>query len=329
MFCILSQFDFSQVHSLILVFLLVLGVGFLVQGGQSLTKGSVSIASYFNISPLIIGLTIVSIATSMPELFTCIVAVQQSPDLAVGSIVGSNIANISLIVGLSALIVPLNSESQLVKKELPTMLIISLLFVFLALDGFSRLEGLILVFAAIAYFYWIVKSATEGSHDNGYEQVKADNKGDNPNITLAVILVLLGGLLLWLGADFLISSARVLAIRMGLSEVFVGLSIVALGTSLPELVVSITSIVNKKSGLCLGNIVGSNFFNLTLIGGTSALFFPFPVNGAFFKFEFPILIFISALFYFFLRKPDSSIGRNKGIVLLLFYVSLMTFMALK
>ena len=325
MFCFLSQFDISQVHSLIIVLLLLSGVGLLVQGGQSLTKGSVSIASHLRISPLIVGLTVVSLATSMPELFTCIFAVQESADLAIGSIIGSNIANISLIVGISALIVPLKSDSQLVKKELPVMLVMTLFFVFLALGGFSYIEGLILLAAAIAYLYWIVSRAIKSNHNTGKLQISSDN----PNILIALVLVFLGGVFLWLGADFLISSARVLALRIGVSEVFVGLSIVALGTSLPELVVSITAILKKEDGLCLGNIVGSNFFNLSLIGGTSALFFPFPVNGSFFKLEFPILIFISALFYFFLRKPDSTIGRNKGIVLLLFYFSLMTFMALK
>lgn len=338
MLAYLIQFDFSALSVIALMLCVFLGILFLVWGGHCLTDGAVRIAHIFQISPLIIGLTIVSIATSMPELFTCLRAIQESADLALGSIVGSNIANIGLILGFAAWISPLHSDLRLIQKELPFLLILSLLFVFFAFTGggFSRGEGLSLILIAGAYLFWVIRHALREKDvpidelDGSLGAVAASDSssGKSSMLALAVFWVLVGALLLSLGADCLVESARILALRFGLSEVFIGLSIVALGTSLPELAASLSASFKNNNSLCVGNVIGSNLFNLSLIGGSSALFYPFEVNLEFFCLEFPLLIFATLMLYFFLWQKQAVIGRARGTILLVFYVFVIVLIGL-
>lgn len=339
MLAYIIQFDFSALPLIALLFCVFSGILLLVWGGHCLTDGAVRIANIFKISPLIIGLTVVSIATSMPELFTCLRAIQESADLALGSIVGSNIANIGLILGITAWISPLYSDLRLIQKELPFLLSLSLVFVLLAFTGncFGRWEGLCLILIAGAYLFWVIQYSlkeTEQSNlvlDDSFEldsDLLAQNRRGSA-IALAIFWISLGGLFLSLGADSLVESARTLALRLGVSEVFVGLSVVALGTSLPELAASISASLKNKNSLCVGNVIGSNLFNLSLIGGASALFYPFKVNPQFFWLEFPLLILATLMLYFFLWKKQSVIGRTRGTILLVFYVFVIVLIGLK
>jgi cation:H+ antiporter len=326
---LLIRFEFGTLPTIFLFFFVLIGIAGLVLGGHWLTDGAVGISSFFNISPLIVGLTVVSIATSMPEMFTCLTAIQESADLALGSIIGSNIANIGLILGVSALIAPLASDIRLIRKELPFLVCLTLLFVWFALDGFGRIEGIILVSIALAYIVWVVRSSLKEAKNNHLDEDLSFMSASRSNLFFAVLWIVLGTLFLSLGAQCLVGSAQQLALRFGVSEVFVGLSVVALGTSLPELAASVSASFAKKNSLCIGNVIGSNLFNLALIGGTSACFYPFPVASSFFWVEFPLLLLATLLLYFFLRKPDSLIGQKRGAFLITFYLFVIVFIGLK
>lgn len=326
---LLIRFEFGTLPTIFLFFFVLIGIAGLVLGGHWLTDGAVGISSFFNISPLIVGLTVVSIATSMPEMFTCLTAIQESADLALGSIIGSNIANIGLILGISALIAPLASDIRLIRKELPFLVCLTLLFVWFALDGFGRIEGIILVSIALAYIVWVVRSSLKEATNNHLDGDLSFMSASRSNLFFAVLWIVLGTLFLSLGAQCLVDSAQQLALRFGVSEVFVGLSVVALGTSLPELAASVSASFANKNSLCIGNVIGSNLFNLALIGGSSACFYPFPVASSFFWVEFPLLLLATMLLYFFLRKPDSLIGQKRGAFLITFYLFVIVFIGLK
>ena len=326
---LLVSFDFSFMPTILLFFFVLIGITGLVLGGRWLTDGAIGISSFFNISPLIVGLTVVSIATSMPEMFTCLTAIQESADLALGSIIGSNIANIGLILGISALIAPLASDIRLIRKELPFLIFLTFLFVLFALGGFGRIEGIILVSIAFAYVVWVVRNSLKESSNNYLDEDLSFKSASRSNLMFALIWIILGTIFLSLGAQCLVSSAQQLALRIGVSEVFVGFSVVALGTSLPELAASVSASFAKKNSLCIGNVIGSNLFNLALIGGTSACFYPFPVSSSFFWVEFPLLIFSTILLFFFLRKTDSLIGMKRGVVLITLYILVIVLFGLK
>lgn len=326
---LLVSFDFSFMPTILLFFFVLIGITGLVLGGRWLTDGAIGISSFFNISPLIVGLTVVSIATSMPEMFTCLTAIQESADLALGSIIGSNIANIGLILGISALIAPLASDIRLIRKELPFLIFLTFLFVLFALGGFGRIEGIILVSIAFAYVVWVVRNSLKESSNNYLDEDLSFKSASRSNLMFALIWIILGTIFLSLGAQCLVSSSQQLALRIGVSEVFVGFSVVALGTSLPELAASVSASFSKKNSLCIGNVIGSNLFNLALIGGTSACFYPFPVSSSFFWVEFPLLIFSTILLFFFLRKTDSLIGMKQGVVLITLYLLVIVLIGLK
>lgn len=326
---LLVSFDFSFMPTILLFFFVLIGITGLVLGGRWLTDGAIGISSFFNISPLIVGLTVVSIATSMPEMFTCLTAIQESADLALGSIIGSNIANIGLILGISALIAPLASDIRLIRKELPFLIFLTFLFVLFALGGFGRIEGIILVSIAFAYVVWVVRNSLKESPNNYLDEDLSFKSASRSNLMFALIWIILGTIFLSLGAQCLVSSAQQLALRIGVSEVFVGFSVVALGTSLPELAASVSASFAKKNSLCIGNVIGSNLFNLALIGGTSACFYPFPVSSSFFWVEFPLLIFSTIFLFFFLRKTDSLIGMKRGVVLITLYILVIVLIGLK
>lgn len=326
---LLVSFDFSFMPTILLFFFVLIGITGLVLGGRWLTDGAIGISSFFNISPLIVGLTVVSIATSMPEMFTCLTAIQESADLALGSIIGSNIANIGLILGISALIAPLASDIRLIRKELPFLIFLTFLFVLFALGGFGRIEGIILVSIAFAYVVWVVRNSLKESSNNYLDEDLSFKSASRSNLMFALIWIILGTIFLSLGAQCLVSSSQQLALRIGVSEVFVGFSVVALGTSLPELAASVSASFAKKNSLCIGNVIGSNLFNLALIGGTSACFYPFPVSSSFFWVEFPLLIFSTILLFFFLRKTDSFIGMKQGVVLITLYLLVIVLIGLK
>ena len=245
------------------IFFLLIGTTMLYFGADWIVRSSVSIAKKSNIAPIIIGLTIVAFGTSLPELIVSITAaLNDSSSLSVGNAIGSNIANIGLVLGLSSLIFPISCIYKKIKKDLWINIIITIIFVLFAFDGLiSRFEGMIMFLCLI---YYILLSISEEKDD---EEIP-----DNIISNNRIFLYLFGGIfVLAYGADLFVDGAISLAKKLGISEAVVGVSIVAFGTSLPELATSVVAAFKKESDISLGNILGSNIFNILCVLGISSM----------------------------------------------------------
>lgn len=319
----LINLPFSDYSLWILLVLLAAGFAALNYGGDFLTEGSVAIANNFHINKAVIGLTIVSMATSMPEMITSLLAAKTSPGLAIGNIIGSNIANIALILGITALIVPLTVQARLIRYEMPLLIVVTGLFILFAIDGYSQWEGFVMLIFMVVYLYFIVRWARKDSA-RVKEMLVEDPVGDKTHSNLAGFMyILLGGALLAVGADTLVGTCVELAGRMGISDVLIGLTIVAIGTSLPELAASISAARAGQEDICVGNIIGSNLFNILLIGGVVASLLPIPVDKQLFRFEFPAMMLIVLIFSWFSTR-GRQIAYKEGIILLALYVIILT-----
>ena len=320
---------FADFPILLLFVFLAVGLVGLTFGGDWLADGAAAISVNLKISPLVVGLTVVSMATSMPELFTSLFAAKESPGLAVGNILGSNVANIGLILGATALICPLKIQTRLVYREVPILLLATALFALFAIGGFNRLEGFILLGLTVAYLFYAVRSARECPQDVvGDEFAEELESAETRSSIAAAGLVLLGGVCLALGADVLVGSCVEIASRWGVSDTLIGLTIVAIGTSLPELAASLSAARLGHSDICAGNIVGSNLFNLLLIGGSVSALVPFFVDPILFSFEFPaVFVLTIGLLWFF--KTGHIVTRREGVKLLLCYVGILAVSSLK
>jgi cation:H+ antiporter len=306
-----------------------MGVGFvaLTFGGDWLTAGAVAISVNLKVNPVVVGLTVVSMATSMPEMMTSLLAAKDSPGLALGNILGSNIANIGLILGITALFTPLAIQLRLIQREVPLLLVVTGLFAFFAIGGYARWEGIILLAIVFTYLFCVVNWAKKESSAIEAEFEEEAAREASHSTGVAALLVLLGGVVLALGADVLIGSCVELAGRMGVSETLIGLTIVAIGTSLPELAASVAAARSGHSDICAGNIIGSNLFNILLIGGGVATIIPIPVSPALRLVEFPALILITALLLW-IFKSGHIVTRREGAFLLLLYVAILSLSAL-
>ena len=319
----LFQFPVSDLNLPILSVLVVLGLLALAWGGQTLTRGAVGISVNLKIDPLIVGLTVVSIATSMPECFTTFTAADAYPGLAVGNILGSNIANTGLILGIAALMVPLKVNLRLISLEVPILIIVTLLFGGLIFHkGLGFLDGLLLLVVTVAYLVFIVQKA---------RQENWSPPSAFPVVSISTLtafgLVFAGSLLLACGADLLVQSSAEIATRFGVSDVFIGLTIVAVGTSLPELAACIAAVRAGQGDLCAGNIVGSNLFNLLLVAGGAALFKGLPVEFQSISGIYFVTLLFTVFLLWFLRT-EHTVNRREGGILLFSYfafIVLVTF----
>ncbi len=278
---------------------IVVGLCVLVAGGELLVRGASALAVAMRISPLVIGLTVVAFGTSAPELAVSLQAVwTQSGDLALGNVVGSNIANILLILGASALVAPLIVHSQLVRFDVPLMIAMSGLTWFVASDGrVSRGDGVLLFGTLVLYIYWSVRQARRESRrvqeefSTGYEAPPTGDVG----IIRHFAWLLLGLLLLTIGSRWLVGGASDIARLMGVSELIIGLTIVAFGTSLPEAVTSVIASLRGERDIAVGNVVGSNMFNLLAVLGLSSIFSPhgIGVSESALRFDLPVMMTVS------------------------------------
>jgi cation:H+ antiporter len=264
---------------------LLAGLTGLFLGGEFLVRGSVGIARRMAIPPLLIGLTVVGFGTSTPELLVSVEAAWRGvPDIALGNIVGSNIANILLIVGLSALVWPIRVIGATLRRDTAVMMAAALVLVpIFYLGQVGRLSGALLVAGLAGYLVWAyLKPGVAVIEEEGVPA---------PSSLLVSALWVAGGLVaLMLGARFLVDGAVAIARGYGISEAFIGLSIVAVGTSLPELATSLIAALRRQSEIAIGNIVGSNIFNLLGILGVTALITPIPVASRFLSFDLPVMI---------------------------------------
>ena len=248
--------------------LTVLGIVMLCFGGHYLVEGGVSIARRFRISSFIIGMTVVAYGTSTPELAASIAAAGQHTQLILGNVVGSNISNIGMVIGISAILVPLVIQKTTVRKEVPIMIGVSLLLIALSLDnGISQWEGGLLIAGLIAFTVYIYISAKKQRAKSNLENTEESTR--KSNFGRAIGLVALGVGLLWAGAILTIDNVVVIAESFGITERIIGLTIIAIGTSLPELITSVIAIRKGHHDIGIGNIIGSNIYNVLMIIGVA------------------------------------------------------------
>ncbi len=314
---------------------LVAGVVLLTAGGEALVRGASRIASALRISPLIIGLTVVAFGTSSPELAVSIgAAVSGQAGIAVGNVVGSNIFNVLFILGISALITPLVVSQQLVRLDVPLMIAVSVLTLVLGLDGrFDRGDGILLFSGLIVYSLFLIYLGRKES--NEVQEEYAKEYGTRTMVSfrhwVLHIVFVLGGLgLLVLGSHWLVEGAVSLAQAVGVSDTVIGLTIVAAGTSLPEVVTSVVAGLRGERDIAVGNVIGSNLFNLLSVLGLSGIVAPsgIPVPNSLLTFDIPMMIVVAVacLPIFF---TGSMIARWEGALFLGYYVAYTIYLILQ
>lgn len=299
------------------IFLLILSLVALYIGANWLVRGSSALAARARISPLVIGLTVVAFGTSAPELVVSLSAAFHGQSaISVGNVVGSNIFNVCLILGISALVYPLRVKTQLVRKDIPIMIAASLLFTALFWNGrIGRWEGLLFFAGIVAYTFYSLIVARKAGKEAGTE-----NKIPVSGRWYTDVLFLAGGLVVLIFAsELLVDNATVIAKGAGISEAVIGLTIVAAGTSMPELATSIVAATRKNPEIAVGNIVGSNIFNLLAIIGTTALIRPIEAPEV--NFVDLLVMSGSALLILPLARTGYKISRPEGAVLVVIYVA--------
>jgi cation:H+ antiporter len=328
--------------------LLVIGLILLIGGGEILVRGASRLAITLGISPLVVGLTIVAICTSAPELAVSVTSsLYDRSGMALGNVVGSNICNVCLILGLAAVLRPLQVSASLLRREIPLMIFLSfvvLIFGYLGglgniidiiegrFDGrITRFEGAVLTLGMVAYLMWTVYEIRKNPKQDAEYIAEMEGKvlGDNATVSMfgitgrivaSVCGIIIGLGLLLLGSDMLIKSGTRIAIEFGVSELVIGLTVLAVGTSLPELVVSVVAVLRKKSDIAIGNVVGSNIFNILGVLGLSAFVSPqgLEVDHRAMQFDIPAMI-VTSIFCIILCFTGQRINRFEGIFLLLIY----------
>lgn len=300
---------------LLQVLLLAVGFGMLVKGADWFVDGTAGIAEKFGIPQLVVGLTIVAMGTSAPEAAVSITAaLKGNAGIAVGNVVGSNILNILIILGLTGLITSVAVQKSTLFYEIPYMLLITVVLLFMGMQGGSvnLVEGIILWVLFILYLAYLFMMAKKGKES-------AEESKETRPVWKLLFWGILGGVVVVLGSNVTVDSATALAEVIGLSEKFIGLTIVALGTSLPELVTSVTAAKKGNADIAIGNIVGSNIFNILFIVGLSGLIIPVPFAEPF-RFD-TIIALAAAVLLFLFALSKKRLSRVSGIVMLLAYVA--------
>ena len=257
------------------IVLRVLGVAMVLGGADRLTEGAASLARRMNVPEIIIGLTIVAAGTSAPELFVSLVsALKGTPEMAMGNVIGSNTMNAMLIVGCAAMVAPMTISKSTVKKDIPFSVGASVLLMLIGIDAFlGRIDGILLLLGFVAFMYYTLSQAKKGEVEKKEETVKQTNPW------LSSLFVIVGLALLVAGSNIFVDAASRVAYSLGLSEGVVGLTIVAGGTSLPELATSVVAARKGQSSIAIGNVIGSNVFNILLILGLTATISPMQIQG--------------------------------------------------
>ncbi len=297
--------------------LLFFGLIVLIIGGNLLLKASVSISLKFGIPKLLIGMTVVSLATSAPELIVSIKsALKGSPDLAISNVLGSNIANLGLVLAITILFSPINISKSIYRKEWPIMMFSSLYFLFVILDGvITRIEGGVLVCLLIITLSVLIKFRDKSEIEL---ELDFEKKG---SIIKSLIILILGGIFLFYGSEWFVDGAISLANSFGISERIIGITVVSVGTSIPELVTSLVAVLNKEKSISLGNLLGSNIFNVFAVLGFTSFVTPiYIIDQNIISFDIYIMIFFAAIVLPLIFFPKKNIlGRKEGLIILVFY----------
>lgn len=303
---------------IIQVGLLVIGFFMLVKGADYFVDGAAGIATKFGIPQLVVGLTIVAMGTSAPEAAVSITgAMSGAADIAVGNVVGSNILNILIILGITGVITTVAVQKSTLFIEIPFMLAITVVLIFLGLSGneLTLVEGIIFWVLFIIYLIYLYILAKKGTEEEKTE--------DRP-VWKLLLFIIAGGVVVVLGANVSVNAATAIAEAIGISERFIGLTIVALGTSLPELVASVTAARKGNADIAIGNIVGSNIFNILFVLGTSALITPIPYQSTFLVDG--IIAVAAGVLLWIATVRKKALNRVGGIIMLLGYVAYFVYL---
>ena len=298
---------------------IIIGFVLLIKGGDYLVEGAVAIAKRANLSPMVIGLTIVGFGTSSPELLVSIqAALNGSSGIAIGNVVGSNIANIALILGTAAIVKACTAKKMTLKVDMPFMLLVSALFVAVAMSGtISRLAGILGFLLLCSFIIWEIKTnQTEENNDEDNEPPMA--------VWKAIIVIILSFAALVYGSDKLVEGASDIARMLGVSDRVIGLTIVAVGTSLPELFSSVAAARKGQTDMAIGNVVGSAIFNLLCVVGISAAISPIYNTNDGFLTDYICMVALSGLLWFFL-STKKTLERWEGIILVTIYVGYIAY----
>ena len=312
--------------SILLYFILII-IGFilLIKGAEFLVDGSSNIARKFHIPQIVIGLTIVSIGTSLPELFISVTSsINGYKDMALGNVIGSNICNLLLILGISAIIRPLKFKRETRLIEIPICLILTILFAILCntTNKISRIEASLLLVFFVMFIIYTIIMAIKGEKFDKEDGEETENTNNNKQISIlkSIIYIVLGIIGLKLGGDLVVENSTIIANYFNLSEKIISLTIISIGTSLPELVTTVVAAIKGNSDISIGNIIGSNIFNMTLITGTTSLIKPIFYNWTY-NFEMLILILANTILALFLViPPKNKMTRKNSFIYLILYI---------
>ena len=315
------------------ILLVIAGLVLLVWGADRFVHGAASAARNLGVAPLLIGLTVVAFATSAPEILVAVVAaVQGEPGLAFGNAIGSNIVNIGLVLGATALIRPIKLESATLRREMPALLAVSLLTVSLFLDQYlSQIDGLVMLTGLIIVMVWLARLGTRSAAS---DPIARDYEAEIPtdvSMTMAIVWLAVGFGTLLIGADLLVDGAIGIAKLLGVSEVVIGITIVAFGTSLPELAVSVASALKGEYGLAIGNIVGSNIFNLLAVIGVAATIAPAALPPTVLSLHIFVMVAFTLVLFAMTYDYDGrgKLSRLEGLALVMAYIAYSSYVVIQ
>ncbi|MFZ7187913.1 calcium/sodium antiporter [Avibacterium avium] len=306
---------------------ILVGLAILVWSADRFIDGAASLASYLGMSPLLIGIVIIGFGTSAPEIIvSALSALNHSPGIALGNAYGSNITNIALILGVTAMIKPIMVNSQVLKKELPVLMLVTLLSAFLIYDAtISRLDAMILLAVFTLYMGWTIWQGKKHSNDTLEQNINDElNEKSQMPFKTALLWLVIGLLLLMASSQLLVWGAVNIATYLGVSDLIIGLTIVAIGTSLPELAASIMAARKNELDLAVGNIIGSNLFNTLAVVGIAGAINPIQASPEVFSRDMMVMIALTGLLFLFgygFKGRNGRINRVEGLVLFLCYVA--------
>jgi cation:H+ antiporter len=310
---------------LVNILLLIAGLILLMWGADRFVHGAAAAARNLGVAPILIGLTIVAFATSAPEILVSVVAaIEKQPGLAIGNAIGSNIVNIGLVLGVTAIIRPIEIESATLRREMPALLAVTLLTVSLFLDAFlSRMDGIVMLTGLVIVMFWLARL---GTHSAANDPINRDFEAEIPTdvrMSIALVWLVVGLGTLLIGAELLVNGAIGVATELGVSEVVIGILIVALGTSLPELAVSLASALKGEYGLAIGNIVGSNIFNLLAVIGIAATIEPSALPPTVLSLHIFVMVAFTLVLFAMTYDYDerSELSRLEGAALLVAFLA--------
>ena len=316
------------------LFLLSIGIFILIKGSDFFVDGATSIARILRIPLIVIGLTVVAFATSAPEiLVSFIAAMNDESDLAIGNAIGSNTANIALVLGSMAIVRSVPMKSSALKKLVRNLLIISFLMIIPFFDNvISRIEGQVILFGFFLTMFWLVKYSIDMSKKSGSDDKYLNDQSlvsqSILSVSDSIFCLLIGLFLLFYGADVVVIYAVEIAQSLKISETIIGITIIAIGTSLPELSVSISSALKGQHGLAVGNIIGSNIFNLLAVIGLGTAISPAYLQEDVFNIHFMLMFSLTLFIFFVTFRKNDVISRPEGFLLLLTFLSYMGYIIL-